>query len=157
MVQWLGLIAFTAVAKVQSMVGELRSHEPRGTNKTKKIISLDLQQLSAYSQFCFISLHLLSFYIILKEISNTYLFICKLYNTHLWNISLKNNSTHNVIITSSCRNTNRNKNLTKICSKQNNSSQRCSHPDPLNLWKCYMQWRINMAYEVMVANGQTLK
>ena len=27
-VQWLGLRAFTAVAQVQSLVGELRSHKP---------------------------------------------------------------------------------------------------------------------------------
>ena len=38
MVQWLGLGSFTARARVQSLVGELRSHKPRGTAKTKKIL-----------------------------------------------------------------------------------------------------------------------
>ena len=36
MVQWLGLGAFTAVAQVQSLVGELRSHKPCGAAKKKK-------------------------------------------------------------------------------------------------------------------------
>ena len=36
MVQWLGLGAFTAVAQVQSLVGELRSPKPRGMAKKKK-------------------------------------------------------------------------------------------------------------------------
>ena len=35
-VQWLGLGAFTAVAQVQSLVGELRSPKPRGMAKKKK-------------------------------------------------------------------------------------------------------------------------
>ena len=35
-VQWLGLRAFTAWALVQSLVGELRSHKPRGTAKEGK-------------------------------------------------------------------------------------------------------------------------
>ena len=34
---WLGFWAFTAVARVQSLVRELRSHEPRGILKKKKI------------------------------------------------------------------------------------------------------------------------
>ena len=38
-VQWLGLSAFTAVAQVQSLAGELRSHKPCGMAKRKKIIS----------------------------------------------------------------------------------------------------------------------
>ena len=32
-VQWLGLGAFTLVAWVQSLVGELRSYKPQGTAK----------------------------------------------------------------------------------------------------------------------------
>ena len=36
MVQWLGLGAFTAVAQVQSLVGELRSCKPCGATKKKK-------------------------------------------------------------------------------------------------------------------------
>ena len=36
MVQWLGLGAFTAVAQIQSLVRELRSHKPRGSAKKKK-------------------------------------------------------------------------------------------------------------------------
>ena len=35
MVQWLGLSAFTAVARVQSPVGELRSRKPHGAAKIK--------------------------------------------------------------------------------------------------------------------------
>ena len=35
-VQWLGLSAFTAVARVQSLVGQLRSHKPSGEAKKKK-------------------------------------------------------------------------------------------------------------------------
>ena len=35
-VQWLGLSAFTAMAQVQSLVGELRSHKTRGSAKKKK-------------------------------------------------------------------------------------------------------------------------
>ena len=35
-VQWLGLGIFTAMAWVQSLVGELRSHEPHGMEKKKK-------------------------------------------------------------------------------------------------------------------------
>ena len=35
-VQWLGLGAFTSVAWVQSLVGEVRSCKPRGTAKKKK-------------------------------------------------------------------------------------------------------------------------
>ena len=35
-VKWLGLSAFTAVAQVQSLVGELRSHKPHSTAKKKK-------------------------------------------------------------------------------------------------------------------------
>ena len=36
MVQWLGLGAFTAVAGVQSLVGELRSCKPHGVAKKIK-------------------------------------------------------------------------------------------------------------------------
>ena len=36
MAQWLGLGAFTALAWVQSLVGELRSQKPRGAAKKKK-------------------------------------------------------------------------------------------------------------------------
>ena len=36
MVQWLRLGAFTARARVQSLVGELRSCKPRGTAKKRK-------------------------------------------------------------------------------------------------------------------------
>ena len=36
MVQWLGLVAFTAVTWVRSLVGELRSRKPRGVAKNKK-------------------------------------------------------------------------------------------------------------------------
>ena len=36
-VQWLGLGAFTAVAKVQSLLGELRSHKPHVASKKKKV------------------------------------------------------------------------------------------------------------------------
>ena len=35
-VQWLGVSVFTLVAQVQSLVGELRSHKPRGVAKKKK-------------------------------------------------------------------------------------------------------------------------
>ena len=35
-IQWLGLSAFTAVAKVQSLVRELRSHKLHGTAGKKK-------------------------------------------------------------------------------------------------------------------------
>ena len=35
-VQWLGLGAFTAVAQVQSLIGELKSHKPCGMAKKKK-------------------------------------------------------------------------------------------------------------------------
>ena len=35
-VQWLGLYAFTAQAIVQSLVGELKSHKPRGEAKKKR-------------------------------------------------------------------------------------------------------------------------
>ena len=35
-VQWLGLGSFTAVARVPSLVGELRSHKMHGTAKKKK-------------------------------------------------------------------------------------------------------------------------
>ena len=35
-VRWLGLHAFTAVARVQSLVGEIRSHKPQGTAKKKE-------------------------------------------------------------------------------------------------------------------------
>ena len=35
-VQWLGLSAFTAVAQVQSLVRELKSHKPWGVAKNKK-------------------------------------------------------------------------------------------------------------------------
>ena len=35
-VQWLGLHAFIAVACVQSLVGELRSHKPASVAKKKK-------------------------------------------------------------------------------------------------------------------------
>ena len=35
--QWLGLSAFTAVAWVQSLVRELRSHKPRGVARKKKV------------------------------------------------------------------------------------------------------------------------
>ena len=35
-VQWLGLAAFTAVDKAQSLVGELRSYTPCGIYKLKK-------------------------------------------------------------------------------------------------------------------------
>ena len=34
-VQWLGLGAFTEVARVQCLVGELRSHKPHGVAKKK--------------------------------------------------------------------------------------------------------------------------
>ena len=34
--QWLGLCALTAGARVQSLVGELRSHKPLGTGRKKK-------------------------------------------------------------------------------------------------------------------------
>ena len=33
MAQWLGLGAFTALAQVQSLLGELRSHKPHGGAK----------------------------------------------------------------------------------------------------------------------------
>ena len=36
MVQWLGLVTFTVVAWVQSLVRELKSHKPRGTTTTAK-------------------------------------------------------------------------------------------------------------------------
>ena len=35
-VQWLGLRALTAVAQVQSLLGELRSYKPQGTAKKQK-------------------------------------------------------------------------------------------------------------------------
>ena len=35
-VQWLGLHASTAGGRVQSLVGEIRSHKPKGTVKKKK-------------------------------------------------------------------------------------------------------------------------
>ena len=35
-VQWLGLGTFTAVARAQSLVGELRSHKPCDMAKKKK-------------------------------------------------------------------------------------------------------------------------
>ena len=37
-VKWLGLSAFTAVAQVQSPVGELRSHKPSSIAKKKVIL-----------------------------------------------------------------------------------------------------------------------
>ena len=37
-VQWLGLHTLTAMGRVESLVGELRSHKPRGLAKKKKII-----------------------------------------------------------------------------------------------------------------------
>ena len=36
-VQWLGLSAFTVVAHVQSLIGELRSHKLRSAAKNKLI------------------------------------------------------------------------------------------------------------------------
>ena len=39
-VQWLGLGTFTAVARVQSLVGELRSHKPCHGPKNKQKKSL---------------------------------------------------------------------------------------------------------------------
>ena len=39
-VQWLGLSAFTAMALVRSLVGELRPHEPCSTIKKKKLIMI---------------------------------------------------------------------------------------------------------------------
>ena len=38
-VQWLGLGTFTAVAQVQSLVGEIRSCKPSGAAKIKKEIN----------------------------------------------------------------------------------------------------------------------
>ena len=38
MVQWLGLGAFTVVARVQSLVGELRSCNPCSAAEKKKIL-----------------------------------------------------------------------------------------------------------------------
>ena len=32
-VQWLGLCSFTTIAQVQFLVGELKSHKPRGAAK----------------------------------------------------------------------------------------------------------------------------
>ena len=46
-VQWLGLNAFTATARVQSLVGELRSRNPRGTaekRERKKVINACLKK-----------------------------------------------------------------------------------------------------------------
>ena len=37
MLQWLGLGAFTAVARVQPLVRELRSHKPHGVAKKKSL------------------------------------------------------------------------------------------------------------------------
>ena len=37
-IQWLGLDAFTSVAWVQSLVGELRSRKPHGMARKKRII-----------------------------------------------------------------------------------------------------------------------
>ena len=45
MVQWLGLRAFTAVAQVQSLVGELRSHKPCSAAKKKCISGVELQDV----------------------------------------------------------------------------------------------------------------
>ena len=42
MVQWLGLSAFTAVAQVQSLFGEVRSHKPSSDPpKTQKTLGLN--------------------------------------------------------------------------------------------------------------------
>ena len=37
MVQWLGFSAFTAVAWIQSLVGELRSHKPCSVDQKKQM------------------------------------------------------------------------------------------------------------------------
>ena len=40
-VKWLGLSPFTAVAQVQSLVGELRSHNPRSIKKSNYLKIVD--------------------------------------------------------------------------------------------------------------------
>ena len=50
MVRWLGFCAFTAMAQVQSLVGELRSHKLKDTTKKKIIMDLEIIILSEVSQ-----------------------------------------------------------------------------------------------------------
>ena len=50
MVRWLGFWAFTAMAQVQSLVGELRSHKLKDTTKKKIIMDLEIIILSEVSQ-----------------------------------------------------------------------------------------------------------
>ena len=50
-VQWLGLHAFIAVACVQSLVGELRSHKPASVAKKKKITANPKNHTSQVKDF----------------------------------------------------------------------------------------------------------
>ena len=58
MVQWLGVGAFTTMAWVQSLIGELRFHKPRrqsgkkrkGLKKKKKIERMKLSLKAAFTQ-----------------------------------------------------------------------------------------------------------
>ena len=98
-VQWLGFWAFIAVARVQSLVGELRFHKPCGTAKKKNYplfyhaeIGTDTVCLHV-SSFTVLSMHMCTH--INKQRHKTgrrkirIVMIILFYNLHIFSLSIK--------------------------------------------------------------------